>query len=103
MNSSDQSLKELLALEAEVKPKLKRIEEIKTWCKDQGSFATLHYVCAVIPRQRTCLVSLDKAVTALGKEMLESFNLIQTVTFSIVNVSEKSVVELAQDDALENF
>src|SRR5579859_2409608 len=84
----DEVLEELLELEKDVKPKLKRIEEIKSWCKEKGSFHTDKYVCSVQTRTRTCLVSLEKATLALGKTMLESFNLIQESVFKVVSVSE---------------
>lgn len=84
-------LDELLNLEDDIKPKLKRIEEIKTWCKEQGSFCTDYHVCSIKEHTRTAIVSLKKAVDALGKEMLESFGLIQTTEFKTVHVSKKSI------------
>lgn len=89
--TEDMLLAELLEIEAEIKPRLKRLELLKQWCKDRGTFSTDNYVCAIKPRSRTCLVSLDKAIEALGKEMLESFSLIQTISFLTVHVNKRNI------------
>ncbi len=84
-------LEELIELEAELKPKVRRLDELKTMMKDRGSFATDLHVCAVNEQTQRRLVSLDKAVAALGKDMLENFELIQTITFKTVKVSRKAI------------
>ena len=86
-------LKELLDLEAEVKPKVKRIEEIKTWCKDQGSFSTDSFVCSIKPHTREGMVPLSIAVERVGRDTLEEFELIKMTEYSTVNVSPKATLE----------
>lgn len=83
-------LTEFLSLKQELKLKETRLKEIQTWCKEQGSFATDVYVCSVTDRSRTGLVGLEKAIEALGKELLEQHDLITTSTFSVVSVSVRS-------------
>ncbi len=90
MIALDKMLDELLLLEIDVKEKVKRIEAIRTWCKQQGSFSTELHVCSVKSHSRTGLVSLEKAVKALGRDLLENFELINTSTFLTVQVSKKS-------------
>lgn len=92
-------LEELIELEAELKPKVRRLDELKTMFKDRGSFSTDLHVCAVNEQTQKRLVSLDKAIAALGKEMLENFELIQTITFRTVRVSRKSI----EADTLSNM
>lgn len=94
MTDVDVILHELLVLEADVKVKVKRIDEIKTWCKQQGSFDTEMFVCAVKERSRTGLVSLQKAIDAIGEEILRDNNLIQTSTFLIVMVAARAEAQV---------
>lgn len=83
---------ELVSLQEYLKPKIKRMEELKTWCKTLGSYATENYVCSVRPQEKVCLVSLDKAIEALGRSLLEEKGLIQTVSFEVVSVSPKFII-----------
>lgn len=84
------ALKELLILEAKVAPMLKRIGEIKEWCKEQGSFHTDKFVCVVQPRTQRRMVSMADAAHILGgEEILEELDLINYVQFLIVAVAEK--------------
>lgn len=93
ITAEDIILEELVLLEEELKPKVRRLNELKDMFKQRGSFATDIFVCAVNEQTQRRLVSLDKAVAALGKEMLDSFELIQTITFKTVRVSRKTVEE----------
>lgn len=85
----DSILKELLVLQADIGPKIKRINEIKAWCIEAGSFSTLNHVCSVAIRERTGLVSLDKAIEVLGEKLLKEKGLIQTISFQVVSISSK--------------
>lgn len=98
----DSMLEEIILLEEELKPKIKRLNELKGHCKTRGSFATDFFVCAVEDRSQTRLVSLDRAVKALGREMLESFDLIQVIMFSTVHVTRKKL-ELISNGVSEGF
>lgn len=82
-------LEELLDLEADIKPKVKRIAEIKDWCKQVGSFNTDHYICLIKDQERTGLVSLEKAVGKLGRTILEETGCIQTTSFQTVHIAAK--------------
>lgn len=82
-------LAEYLRLKATVPPLLKQIEEIATWCKSRGSFSTRHYVVSIEPRTQNRLCGLEKAMEALGAELLARHNMIQTITFPIVHVTKK--------------
>lgn len=81
-------LKEYLVLQDQIKPIIQRIDEIRSWCKEQGSFSTPNYVCAVTPQTRTCMAGLDKTVEALGREILEEHGLIYISTFLVVRIAE---------------
>lgn len=80
--------RELMELESDIKPKVKRIAEIKAWCKELGTMSTDEYVCCITMRQRTCLVGLDQVVNALGRTILDEMKLIQVVEYQVVNISE---------------
>lgn len=82
-------LEELLRLEKRSKKDLKRISEIKDWCKQQGSFSTNKFVCAVGTRSKTCLISMDEATSRLGFDFIEEYSLAKTVSYLVVNVSKK--------------
>lgn len=84
---SDQLLDELLVLEAEIKDMSKRVDEIKKWCKERGSFSTSKYVCAIKTRSMVKLVSLEVATKILGTDMIQECGLTQTITFPVVSVS----------------
>lgn len=87
----EQLLSELLELEANVKPMIRRINEIKEWCKEQGSFCTLQYVCSVQGRMQKRLIGLQAAIDAMGgEEALEELGLIQIIEFLTVHVGRKS-------------
>lgn len=85
----DSRLEELLRLKAEVKPMVKRIEELNAWCKLRGTFCTTEYVCSVEKRTRTGLVSMDEAVSILTREVIEKMGLSRTSEFLLVHVSKK--------------
>ncbi len=83
-------LAEYLALQEELKIKGKRYDEIRNWCKAQGTFATDQYVCAVKLQTRVGLAGLETVTTALGREILEENDLIRESEFLLVSVSPKS-------------
>lgn len=88
----NEMLHELLKLEELVKQYSKRIDEIRSWCKKQGPFTTNEFICAVIPRSRTSLVSLELASKLVGMEYLATHDLIQTITYSTIHVSERDAL-----------
>ncbi len=92
ITKDDLLLQEIVELEAALKPMVRRLKELKEQCKDKGSFATDIYVCSVKEQTRTGLVGLERAIDALGREMLQSFDLIQTVLFKTVHVSRRDVI-----------
>lgn len=84
-------LEELLCLEREIRPMLQRIDEIKTWCKIQGSFSTDLFACVVQPMSRRSLVGLEimKKVLRVTDEELVELGLLKTVIFMTVHVGRK--------------
>lgn len=91
---TDADLKELLTLEASVRLMNVRIKEIKEACKQIGSFTTQKHMCAVIEQQRTGLVGLSTVELALGRELLNAHNLIQTTAFLVVKVVPLSAMSM---------
>lgn len=77
---------ELQIREAAIKESQKRVDEIKAWCREQGSFTTDRYICSVTPRVRTSLVSLDKVAEIIGWEIIEKENLIKTTEYLTVQI-----------------
>lgn len=92
LDDVDSMLSELIELEEEVKIAHKRIDEIRTWCKTQGSFCTNQYVCTVMPRSRTGIAALDKVVAAIGMDILEQNQLINVTFFQIINVAKRGAI-----------
>ncbi len=68
---------------------VKRITQIKDWCKEQGSFSTEEHVVSIKHRTQDRLVGLEAAVLALGLETLEKNGLIQQIEITLVNISKK--------------
>lgn len=87
-SKTDGILEELLMLEADIKSMTKRVDEIKKYCKERGSFSTARFVCAIKDRSQVRLVSLDRATEILGADMIQECGLSQTITFSVVCVSK---------------
>lgn len=85
-------LTEFLILTADIKAKTKRLEEIKKWCKDRGTFSTSKFVCSVNLRTRTGLAGLEIVIDAIGKQILEDNDLIRTSEFLLVTVSKKETI-----------
>lgn len=90
VNAVDAMLYELISLQKEVKPINQRIDAIKQWCKEAGSFSTMNYVCAVKEQERRAMVSIEKAKDLIGMEFLEHSGLIYVSRYHIVVVEEKS-------------
>lgn len=86
---AEKLLEEYLALKELIKPIDKRIEEIRTWCKNKGPFCTQNYVCSVEVRQRTAMVSLEEAIAILTKEVIEKLRLSRTSEFKLIHVSKR--------------
>ena len=82
-------LKEYVELEKQLKPMNKRMAELKEWCKQLGTHATMNYVCSVRTQERTGIVSLANAEELVGRPFLEKNGMIKTTTFEIVSVSKK--------------
>lgn len=93
MEAVDKMLTELIDLERDVRLKSKRIEAIKSWCKEQGSFSTQFHVCSIKEHTRVGLVGLEKVANAIGRDILEDLDLINISQFSTVHVSRKSPTE----------
>lgn len=89
MRPSNENLKELLELEAEVKIMTARINEIRTQCKEAGTFSSKEYVCTVFTQTRTGLVGLETACIVLGRHKLDELGLIKTTEFQLVKVAKK--------------
>lgn len=86
---SDNELRELLFLQAAVKDMQSRITLILDLCKVRGSFCTENYVVVVYPQKQRRLAGLDVVMEALGKDILEKYELIKYYEFRIVKVAEK--------------
>lgn len=86
----NQILTEFMQLQTVAKQCAKRIDEIKDWCKEKGTFNTNKFVCAVMKRSRTGMVSIEKATKQVGLPFLEANMLIQVSEFEIVQVTEKA-------------
>lgn len=90
MDNPDSVLDELMALEKEVKPALKRIGEIRDWCRKMGTFSTERYVCAVLDKEQRRLIGLEAAALALGGvDIVEELGLIQIIEFKTIHVSRR--------------
>ncbi len=87
----DSIIEEYLYLREEVRPLLARIEEIRSWCKSQGSFSTERFVCVVKTKNRRCISGLDTLLKVLGKseEELIELGLMRIISFLDVTVGEK--------------
>lgn len=90
MKPTEDELRELLVLMDKVKIMSKRIEEIKDFCKERGSFATKNFVCAVLAQQRVGIAPLKEVIDCFGRETLEKYALIKLSEFQIVKVSSIS-------------
>lgn len=88
-NITNKILDELMHLEQQSKIIDARITEIRSACKDAGSFSTSKYVCAVTTQTRTGLASLALVETALGRQILEQHNLIKTTEYKTIKVCPK--------------
>lgn len=86
----DAALGEYLELKEKVKIITERLKDINEWCKALGSFSTDVYVVAIVPCSQTRLVGMEDAIKALGKDVLEAYNLIQVIEFEKVNISKKA-------------
>ena len=84
---TDAELEEFLHLQKAVKPMLKRIEEIRSLCKERGSFFTANYVCSVKLQERRGMAGLDECIDALGQELLDKHELIRLSSFLLVYVA----------------
>lgn len=98
MKLNDAVLKELVELEAKAKELASRIDEIKSACKEKGSFGTANYVCVVSTQSRTGLAGLKDVAAVVGQKILEQNNLIKTTEYKVVKVEAKisSVVAAVQ-------
>lgn len=94
MNDINSILDELTALEIELKVKKKRLEYLKTWCKDRAPFGTDKYVCTLKNQSRTVIVSLKEATMILGGDFIEAFKLVRTTEFTILQVSALENLEI---------
>lgn len=83
-------LSEYLILQADVKKKERRIEEIKTILKNTGTFITDNFACVVSTNERRQLVSIDKAKDIVGMSFLESKGLISVSKYQTVSVTHRT-------------
>lgn len=84
---TDEDLEELLSLEAQVKPLLKRIAEIRTACKAYGSFYTANHVCTVKIQERKIIAGLAEVTRFIDSKILERYGLIRESKAYIVHIS----------------
>lgn len=89
MKPTDQDLAELYLLQQVYKQTAVRIEELRALCKEEGSFCTENYVCAVLAQSRRGLAGIDRFIEMLGIDTLIKNNLILQHNFVIVKVSPK--------------
>lgn len=85
---TDEDLAELLSLEAQVKPLLKRIAEIRNACKVQGSFYTANHVCTVKEQERQIIAGLAEVSRFIHPKILERYGLIRISTAYIVHIAK---------------
>lgn len=71
----DQLMEELLELERNIKPMMARIDEIRDWCKQEGTFSTKNFVCAVKDVTRNQMSGIETVCTILGKTKDELFDI----------------------------
>ena len=86
MELNDRVLAEYCKLLEEVKSKNRWLEEIKSACKDRGSFATSEYVCTVEKQQRQALPGLDVVCQSIQRDTLEVLGLIKTIQVVTVRI-----------------
>lgn len=85
---TEAELKEYIELTMMIKRLEARRDEIKELCKASGSFCSRNFVLSVTDQSRTGLVGLEFVEKALGREILDYHNLIQTSWFQVVRVSK---------------
>lgn len=84
---TDDMLEELLLLEAQIKPMLKKISEIKDLCKKVGSFYTTGYVCTVTMQTGERLAGLKAVSEVIHPSILRKHGLIQQFESIYVRVA----------------
>lgn len=92
MKIDNEMLRELFALEQEVRKKQKRISEIKDLCRLKGSFATKEFVCSVSEVSREIIGPTQKVLQVFGREALEKAELIYTSKFVTIRTTKKDIV-----------
>lgn len=89
MKMTDDVLKEYKELEAKAKAIEARRKELSDQMKAKGSFSTRNYIVEVETRSRTSLAGLEAVAEIVGRDVLESNDLIKTSQYDIVRVSKK--------------
>lgn len=86
---TDALLQELWELERDIKVKELRAHQIKEICKEKGSCTTKHFVCMVEERTRNSMASITKVIDALGRDVLDQYDLIKSTKYLEVRISPK--------------
>lgn len=89
MTIDDSVLSEFLVLQVSIKKFQQRLDEIKEACREQGSFCTESYSCAIYLQHAVRLVGKEEAEKILGKDTLEELGLLKQHTFTIVKVAPR--------------
>ena len=89
MKITNECLEELITLEESMKIISKRVDELKTACKERGTFSTGMYACVVSEQTRVGLAGMADVISVVGREVLELHGLIRTTTYLTVKVSRK--------------
>jgi hypothetical protein len=89
VDEAEKLLSEFLEIKEMVKPLLKRLKDINSWCKTQGSFCTDKYVCSVEEREREAMVSKKEAIFILTEEAIRSLGLMKKSKYLLVHISRK--------------
>lgn len=83
---TDKELEEMIMLQAQIKQMQKRVDEIKKWCRDIGSFYTANYTVSVVKRTRTGLAGLPEVLEFIDAAILNKHGLIRESQYELVEV-----------------
>lgn len=76
----------MVALQAQIKQMQKRVDEIKKWCKEIGSFYTANYTVSIVKRTRVGLAGLPEVLEFIDAAILHKHGLIRSSQYELVEV-----------------
>lgn len=86
---TDRELEEIIDTEEVVKRLSMRLTELKSRCRDFGSFCTDNFVCTVSIQVSQRIASLEEVKAVIGMDVLEVNDLVRLTTSKIVKITQK--------------